>query len=60
MRTGWLCGWLLNVESRCPPACPQEFYCDFIALDRHHFMVPVPSNDVLINPRAAAALGASE
>eukprot|EP00775_Hariotina_reticulata_P002080 gene2080-2399_t len=38
----------------------QEFYGDFIALDVHHFMVPVPSNGVLLNPRAAAALGASE
>lgn len=38
----------------------QEFYADFIALDKHHFTVPVPCNDVLINPRAAAALGGSE
>lgn len=38
----------------------QEFYADFMALDKHHFMVPVPCNDVLINPRAAAALGGSE
>lgn len=38
----------------------QEFYGDFIALDRHHFTVPVPSNAVLLNPLAAASLGASE
>jgi hypothetical protein len=38
----------------------QEFYGDFMALDTHHFMVPVPSNDVLINSRAAASFGASE
>eukprot|EP00879_Flechtneria_rotunda_P021728 GHRR01022912.1.p1 GENE.GHRR01022912.1~~GHRR01022912.1.p1 ORF type:complete len:518 (+),score=165.74 GHRR01022912.1:467-2020(+) len=40
--------------------CLQEFYGDFVALDVHHFMVPVPCNEVLINPRAAAAFGASE
>lgn len=38
----------------------QEFYADFMALDKHHFTVPVPCNDVLINPCAAAALGGSE
>lgn len=38
----------------------QEFYGDFMVLDSHHFVVPVLSNDVLINPKAAAALGASE
>lgn len=38
----------------------QEFYGDFMALDKHHFTVPIPCNDVLINPRAAAALGGSE
>ncbi|KAF8063735.1 VPS45 [Scenedesmus sp. PABB004] len=38
----------------------QEFYADFIALAPHHFVVPVPANAVLINPRAAQALGASE
>lgn len=38
----------------------QEFYGDFMALDKHHFTVPVSCNDVLINPRATATLGASE
>jgi hypothetical protein len=38
----------------------QEFYGDFVALDVHHFMVPVPTNEVLINPKAALPLGASE
>lgn len=38
----------------------QEFYGDFMALDAHHFTVPVPCNDVLINARAAATLGTSE
>jgi hypothetical protein len=38
----------------------QEFYGDFMALDKHHFTVPVPCNDVLINPRAAQALGGSK
>jgi hypothetical protein len=44
------------------PACAraQEFYGDFIALDKHHFLVPVPCNTVLLNPLAAASLGASE
>jgi vacuolar protein sorting-associated protein 45 len=38
----------------------QEFYGDFLVLDVHHFMVPVPCNDILINPRAASVSGASE
>ena len=30
----------------------QEFYGDFMALDAHHFLVPVAGADILINPRA--------
>lgn len=51
-------------DAHCMPAgnlIPlQEFYGDFVALDVHHFMVPVPTNEVLINPKAALPLGASE
>eukprot|EP00878_Enallax_costatus_P020068 GHUV01021198.1.p1 GENE.GHUV01021198.1~~GHUV01021198.1.p1 ORF type:complete len:348 (+),score=82.46 GHUV01021198.1:209-1252(+) len=38
----------------------QEYYGDFMVVDTHHFMIPVPSNAVLINPKAAATVGASE
>jgi hypothetical protein len=38
----------------------QEIYGDFVALDVHHYSVPVPTNEVLINPKAALPLGASE
>jgi hypothetical protein len=31
--------------------CVQEFYGDFIALEPHHFTIPVPSNDALIHAR---------
>lgn len=43
-----------------PLSLLQEFYGDFLVLGDQHFVVPVPCNDVLLNPRAAAALGASE
>lgn len=36
----------------------QEFYGDFVALDTHHFIVPVAGADILINPRAAVQSGA--
>jgi hypothetical protein len=51
---------LMLLASTCIPAALQEFYGDFVALDVHHFMVPVPTNEVLINPKAALPLGASE
>ena len=50
----------------CPPdliSCAgsqphwQEFFGDFMALDTHHFMVPVAGADMLINPRAIAQSG---
>jgi hypothetical protein len=39
------------------PVSPQEFYGDFMALDAHHFLVPVAGADLLINPRAIAHNG---
>eukprot|EP00877_Chromochloris_zofingiensis_P007831 jgi/Chrzof1/3300/Cz12g20040.t1 len=38
----------------------QEFYGDFMALDKHHFIVPVQNNEVLINPKAVTLSGQSE
>jgi hypothetical protein len=38
-------------------ALPQEFYGDFMALDKHHFVVPVSGADLLINPRAIVQSG---
>ncbi|KAI8467801.1 MAG: SM/Sec1-family protein [Monoraphidium minutum] len=35
----------------------QEFYGDFMALDAHHFVVPVAGADLLVNPRAAGQSG---
>jgi hypothetical protein len=38
----------------------QEFYGDFLVLSPHHFTIPVDSNAVLINPRAATLSSSSE
>ena len=39
----------------CTPR--QEFYADFMALDAHHFLVPVAGAEVLLNPRTVTHSG---
>jgi hypothetical protein len=41
-----------------PRPRPQEFYGDFMALDAHHFVIPVAGADLLINPHATLRGGA--